>query len=479
MQTRGDISMKIQNIRYGGSTNSSSTHSIIFRGYVDGELDRVPFKSLSYDEDYGWEYFDLSDRISKISYAYLQVFQRIWGKAPNHDTYMALKAIFEKHIEFPEYLEWLEETEKNRGHIDHNSMNAIETNDYQSFSAFVDMVVDPRAVIKGGNDNDDRPVHEGEIFFDDISKIRKVGPNTYTIFDRWSGNKVRIGDDIQKGFFPELVDMKITDYCTKGCAFCYQNSTKKGIHAKHSNIMQYLDILQNIGTFEVVLGGGEPTSHPDFADILYGVVNRGMSVAFTTATDEWISDTKIMDAIRNMKNNIRFGVSVTSLDDIPMLENIFKTRIGERAVVHIVLGALPPADTLMLIDLVKNIFSFPILLLGWKDCGRGKPKASMEEYVPIFPILREYVNSYQIRHLSVDTSIVDTPVLKKALDNMGVKDIYYASPEGKFSMYIDAVEDMIGPSSYHPDKMKKFEVEKSYFYNNSQTSDFLYMWRDM
>ena len=48
--------------------------------------------------------------------------------------------------------------------------------------------------------------------------------------------------------------------------------------------------------------------------------------------------------------------------------------------------------------------------------------------------------------LSVDTAVVDQyPDLCKAL---GVPEALVTSPEGKFSCYIDAVTDKMGPSSY-------------------------------
>ena len=42
--------------------------------------------------------------------------------------------------------------------------------------------------------------------------------------------------------FPESFDLKITDYCDAGCAYCHENSTKKG---KHANLYALKDLLDS------------------------------------------------------------------------------------------------------------------------------------------------------------------------------------------------------------------------------------------
>jgi len=50
--------------------------------------------------------------------------------------------------------------------------------------------------------------------------------------------------------------------------------------------------------------------------------------------------------------------------------------------------------------------------------------------------------------LSVDTAFVDkNPGLLEALS---IPEALVSSPEGKFSCYVDAVEGLMGPSSYIP-----------------------------
>lgn len=50
--------------------------------------------------------------------------------------------------------------------------------------------------------------------------------NAVALFNRVDGTKIRFAvGSYTKAKRPELVDIKITDWCDVGCTFCYQNST--------------------------------------------------------------------------------------------------------------------------------------------------------------------------------------------------------------------------------------------------------------
>ena len=98
-----------------------------------------------------------------------------------------------------------------------------------------------------------------------------------------------------------------------------------------------------------------------------------------------------------------------------------------------------------------------LLLLGYKPVGRGK---TQEPYPINEQVLRDMLVRYRDMvnniewmspTLSVDTCFVDK--YGDLLKEIGVPDVYIISPEGKFSMYIDAVTNECGPSSYNPDEM--------------------------
>lgn len=70
--------------------------------------------------------------------------------------------------------------------------------------------------------------------------------------------------------YPEFFDIKVTGNCAGGCSYCYQDS-KPECH--YDNIIEktrtfFNDIPKEHLPFQVALGGGEPTSHPDFLELL-------------------------------------------------------------------------------------------------------------------------------------------------------------------------------------------------------------------
>jgi len=70
--------------------------------------------------------------------------------------------------------------------------------------------------------------------------------------------------------YPEFYDVKVTENCEGKCPYCYMDS-KPGAH--NENVVEKIRTFFNSMPkeslpFQVALGGGEPTSHPDFIKLL-------------------------------------------------------------------------------------------------------------------------------------------------------------------------------------------------------------------
>lgn len=85
--------------------------------------------------------------------------------------------------------------------------------------------------------------------------------------------------------YPEFFDVKITNHCEGNCPYCYMDAQEKFGHD--------LDIIEKINTyfgkmtpnqkpFQVALGGGEPTSHPQFIQILKAFADIDITPNYTT-----------------------------------------------------------------------------------------------------------------------------------------------------------------------------------------------------
>lgn len=67
---------------------------------------------------------------------------------------------------------------------------------------------------------------------------------------------------------PELLDIAITNWCDRGCFFCYRKSNEAG---RHMNVADYREVIRQaheMHAFQVALGGGNPNQHPEFTEIL-------------------------------------------------------------------------------------------------------------------------------------------------------------------------------------------------------------------
>lgn len=117
----------------------------------------------------------------------------------------------------------------------------------------------------------------------DVVIANKRESSHYYYFNKTNGLSIRAE---HKGFpepfwakeGPELLDISITNYCEKGCSFCYRNSNINGKHINFKNYVSILDQLEVTHTYQIALGGGNPNQHPDFVKILevtrlgYGIV---------------------------------------------------------------------------------------------------------------------------------------------------------------------------------------------------------------
>jgi len=124
------------------------------------------------------------------------------------------------------------------------------------------------------------------------------------IFNLHSGFFARIEDAGHDEPFwsehgPELLDIALTNWCDRGCLFCYRKSDESG---SHISLMDYEEIIRqakNIHVFQVALGGGNPNQHPYFQEILritrekYGIVpnyttnGRGLTPQVLEATKRY------------------------------------------------------------------------------------------------------------------------------------------------------------------------------------------------
>jgi hypothetical protein len=445
-----------RSLRIGFATNSSSSHSVIFHPGQGSKLlsgiDETPILTMSPSNTYCFTtahdkalFILASDRDHWTSNHQRLRAAKVLAKHGLPADLFNTAMTFDLPVESAgiENLYYLEES-------------GIEACDW------LDLMLSDQIVMYGHYDGSENPCRG--VLLDGYGVT--IGPgdswrkdgDAIVGFSHKTGTKVRWSPTpYEKAGTPELVDMKITNFCAYGCSFCYMDSTKDGQHAPLSRIIDYFDQMKDLGLFELALGGGEPAHHPEFAQILQAATERGITCNFTAFGLDWIKNKDIMLAIEAARG-CGIGLSIHTAKDITKVERarqaLREARIYSAQVMgQTVIGGSTFTSVEQMLD--KSIaHRVPLLLLGYKETGRGigynRRSVSRERMMGLLTKARraienanEYENGFQ---LSVDTSFLDQH--GDLLDEMGVPVILRSSPEGKFSMFVDAVMGLCGPSSY-------------------------------
>lgn len=456
--------MKIHNVRMGMATNSSSTHSLIF-------MSPDAYSEVKTDEygDFGWSYFTAANKTSKENYFGYILQHELHNLLGESNGNIVLNSLFPHRNNFSNYL--------NHGFngVDHQSRFGVPVNwdgkgiNIEFATALRDYIVNNPIAILGGNDNGDgREGHElwGEGEQVDLgilnggcgdSVVARNDGDHWVIFNRANGTKVRFSftsktctvETVTKAKTPELVDVKITDFCPFGCPYCYQGSTTQGQHASMSDIRLITQSLESMEVFEVAIGGGEPTMHPKFIEILQNFRRHNIVPNFTTRNLAWLKDDDKREIILSTIGG--FAYSVSTREDVAKIVNFaekynmdtqsYEWQRGKFSVQYVLNTG---GDLYGVLDEARKNY-IRVVLLGFKTTGFGKNFATLpEDWISIVQKIRKE-NGYLI--LGVDTSIVQQ-YGSSIYKDLSIPPVLMTTEEGKFSMYIDAVSKRMAPSSY-------------------------------
>lgn len=457
--------MKIHNIRMGLATNSSSTHSLIF-------MSPANYKNTSTDEygDFGWSFFTAANKTSKenyLGYTLMSNLEQVMGK---QNAAVIMASLFPSRGK-----DFANQLDHGGYGIDHQSRMTLPVNwngkgiDLEFFRAFRDYILKNPIAILGGNDNDDHAhplagsgVHvdmglpEDYGYGESAGLVARQDGDHWVVFNRNSGAKVRLSfssktgkiAEANKGKAPELVDIKITDYCPFGCPFCYQGSTTEGVHADRYKITGLAYVLADMKVFEVAIGGGEPTLHPHFIEILDSFRTQKIVPNFTTKNLAWMNDDKLRPQILDLCGSFAYSVhdradvaKLNALLEKYKLENHWSYGHSKASVQYVLESG---GDLYGVLDEAKKHYT-RVTLLGFKTTGFGKDFPTVPE--DWIETVKKVQGENGWLNLGVDTAIIQK-YGSKIKDDLKVREELMTAEEGKFSMYIDAVSQRMAPSSY-------------------------------
>ena len=249
------------------------------------------------------------------------------------------------------------------------------------------------------------------------------------------GTKVRTTwNDSLPPRLPEQMDLKITDWCDAGCAWCHEKSTTKGKHADLDKTRELLRVLP--AGSEIAIGGGDPLSHPGFVEFVRDLSSQGLIPSVTVNGVHFDKHRATLEQLTG--EGSLYGVGFSYADKLPDWDY-------EHLVVHLITGIHKPE----LLDTANR--RYKLLLLGYKQHGRGKKLfqiRSAQVNDTIASWYRELLWVGQSHHVSFDNLAIDQLKPSRLFKSQVDYQTHYMGQEGLFSMYVDAVTQTFGLSSY-------------------------------
>lgn len=481
---------RIKNRRNSLATNSSSTHSVVYKN-----KDQV-FEDLGiFDTKYYGRCKETiaASREAKIRYIFANIFR--WDELVELMS-MRYPEMKEYYPLVKEYYDiycndkiW-EELSKSNGdnwnlwderdsymfgdHMRGNLYNHKEL--YLSYEFLCNIIDSPDIVIVGGSDEDDF-VYDTIDGCDKISSrfsymeniIDKVkNGNYYILYGSTYSKKEKVRlqvDSIPDMIpeYPELVDMKITNACEHKCPFCYMASTPDG---KHANLKDIYGIISKFKIkTEFALGGGNVLLHPEFENIVrYIKINK--HIANITIRYDDVDTINNNETIKNVikKYVSGIGISVQKDSNMDQVESFINDMLdlGKHVSLHIIPEMLGVKKSVKILEKMNDINKqrqeqkqddfydnnkCKVIFLGLKQVGRAK---NMEHNLLTEDELNTLFKACYWQ-LNVDTAFINTYNDWFNKEYQGDERFFLTKHEGEFSMFIDSVKMQGFTSSYKDD----------------------------
>lgn len=297
----------------------------------------------------------------------------------------------------------------------------------------------------------------------------------------WVGTRrtrdmINIEDDLRKRFpgrwggipspSPELVDISITNRCSMGCAYCYQNSGPRRKHARKDLVLKALKGFK-IAPYQIAIGGGEPVGHPNLPEILYEVHKLGTIPNYTTAG--YLFNPEVIDAT----NRYCGGVALTyhahkGLDWFEATYRRWRAALKCQLNIHLLADTDVAKNLDDLIELqqkLKERFNL-VLLAYYPDIGR----ATMDRFMPRRVYMVDLPESIQLARTKGMNIAFSEGMLPFFLSRpeLGINTQFATPSEGFYSCYIDTRGEMWPSSLVHP-RHRADPDRKSIFEESSQS----------
>ncbi len=164
-------------------------------------------------------------------------------------------------------------------------------------------------------------------------KVMEIGLNKIMLFPEKIRELLKISKDYYDSTYPISVELSLTNECNQKCIWCSDYELRNRLPGTLTKevLFALIDDLKKGGTKGVVIeGGGEPTIHPDFCEIVEYIIKNGLSVGMITNGTimnyehlidkfEWIRvslDASDADEYRQLKGTDNFDNVINNIEKI-------------------------------------------------------------------------------------------------------------------------------------------------------------------
>lgn len=256
------------------------------------------------------------------------------------------------------------------------------------------------------------------------------------------GTRIRETEDDEFRFdFASNMDVKICNFCDRGCLFCHEDSTQDG---KFGDILneKFIETLHPYQ--EIAIGGGDATAHPDLIPFLEKLKAQKVIANITV---NQVHFEKKQDLIRKLVDEkLIYGLGVSLVNPTESFINLVKEY--PNAVIHVINGVLKASDVAAL----ENN-DLKMLILGYKHLRRGNDyfdsdavniKKNQEW---LYENLGAILSKFKV--VSFDNLALEQLDVRRLLSDRQWEE-FYQGEDGTSTYYIDMVERKFAKSSTAP-----------------------------
>ena len=272
-----------------------------------------------------------------------------------------------------------------------------------------------------------------------------VNGNTICEINTLDGTLIMTSPDDFDLEFPVNIDLNISNKCSIGCPFCYQNSTKDGpeadLRAFLRNKKSFLWTLHP-GT-ELAINGNDPL-HPDLERFLKWTQKRGIFANLTVNEATLLGNQETLE--KWLKKGLIHGLGISPSKYSEEMLQFAESH--PTAVVHTIVGITTTRQYLTLLS--RHI---KVLILGYKSIGRGikfKKKDENDLLNKRKERLKKLLSEIKdnIEFLSFDNLAISQLNPKKLLDISSEEyRTLFRGEDGSHTMFIDLVKGVYAKNS--------------------------------